>query len=143
MFYKVCYYIIQPVKNLSRIIISVALIFAFSSALIFCCAFEEARVSTLEHCDHDQSDKADHQHDSHSSHDCMCQQTFIADFSKSFSLQPVSAHLFNKFLKDTMVLGHSFNPAPLSQATFLADRSPPLFAIASVPIYLKNSNLRI
>ena len=130
-------------KNLCKIIISLTLIFAFSSTLIFCCAFEEARASTLDHCDHDQPDKADHHHDSHSSHDCMCQQTFVADFSKSFNIQLVSSHLFNKFLKDAMAFDHSFNTASLSQATLLADRSPPLLAAASVPIYLKNSNLRL
>ena len=130
-------------KNFCKIIISLTLIFAFSSTLIFCCDFQEARASALEHCDHDQSEKADHQHDSHSSHDCMCQQTFIADFSKSFNVQLVSSHLFNKFLKDAMAFDHSFNTASLSQATSLADRSPPLLAAASVPIYLKNSNLRL
>ena len=136
-------------KNIYKMIISLTLIFAFSSTLIFCCAFEEARASTLDHCDHDQAghghdqpDKADHHHDSHSSHDCMCQQTFVADFNKSFNNQLVSSHLFNKFLKDAMVFSRSFNPA-LSQATLLSDRSPPLLAAASVPIYLKNSNLRL
>ena len=130
-------------KKFYKVTTILILIFAFSSTLIFCCSFEEARASTLEHCDHDQSEKADHQHDSHSSHDCMCQQTFIADLSKSFNLQLVSSHLFNKFLKDAMALGCFFNPASLSQTTLLADRSPPLLAIALVPIYLKISNLRL
>ena len=137
-------------KKLCKIIISITLIFVFSSTLILCCTFEEARASTLDHCDHDQADhghdqpdKADHHHDSHSSHDCMCQQTFVADFSKSFNNQLASSHLFNKFLKDAMALSRSINPASLSQATLLADRSPPLLAVASVPIYLKNPNLRL
>ena len=137
-------------KKLFKIIISLTLIFVFSSTLIFCCAFQDAQASAVDHCDHDQaehghdqSEKADHQHDSHSSHDCMCQQTFIADFIKSFNIRFVSSHVFNKFLKDAMVIGRSFNPASLSQTTLLTDRSPPLLAAAVVPIYLKISNLRI
>ena len=130
-------------KNFCKIIISFTLIFAFSSTLIFCCSFEEARASTLEHCYHNQAEKTDHQHDSHSSHDCMCQQIFIADFSKPFNIQLISSHFFNKFLKDAMVLGRFVNPVSLSQATLLADRSPPLLAAAVLPVYLKISNLRI
>ena len=130
-------------KNFFKIIISFTLIFTFSSTLIFCCDFQEAQASTLEHCGHNQAEKADHQHDSHSSHDCMCQQTFIADFSKSFSIQLESSNVFNKFLKD-VTLGRSFNPALLSQATLLVDRSPPfLITAVLIPLYLKNSNLRL
>ena len=137
-------------KNLCRIIISLTLIFAFSSTLIFCCAFEEARASTLEHCDHDQPDhshdqpdKADHQHDSHNSHDCMCQQTFVADFSKSFNLDLTSVHLFKKFFENDAIFGRSFNFVSLSHSSLLPERSPPLIAAISIPVYLKNSNLRI
>ena len=130
-------------KNFYKKVIIPLLVLSFSSTFVFCCDFKEAWASTSEHCDHDQADKADHQHDSHSSHDCMCQQTFIADFSKFFNFQFVSSHLFNKFLKDVMAFDHSFNTASLSQTTLLADRSPPLLAAASVPIYLKNSNLRL
>ena len=131
-------------------IIIFILAFSFSSTLIFCCAFQDAQASAVDHCDHDQaehghdqSDKADHHHDSHSPHNCMCQQTFIADFSKSFNIQLVSSSLFNKFLKDAMAFDHSFNTASLSQATLLADRSPPLLAAVLVPIYLKISNFRL
>ena len=132
-------------KKLCEIIISLTLIFAFSSTLIFCCSFQEALADTEQHCEHgyDQSGKADHQHDSHSSQDCMCQQKFIADFSKSFNIQLVSSHLFNKFLKDAMVLGRSFNFTSSNQVRLLADRSPPLLAAVSIPIYLKISNLRL
>ncbi len=137
-------------KNFYKIIISLTIIFTFSSTLIFCCAFEEARASTIEHCDHDQpehahdpSEKADHQHDSHSSHDCMCQKTFVADFSKSFNADSASTHLFTKFFKNDVMLGRSFNAALLSQSSLLSDRSPPLFAAVSIPLYLKNSNLRL
>ena len=137
-------------KNYFKIIISLTVIFAFTSTLILCCAFVEALASTLFHCDHDQaehghdqSEKADHEHDSHSSHDCMCQKAFIADFSKFFNTGLASFHLLKRFLNDDMVPGFSFNSVLLSQATLLSDRSPPLLASASIPIYLKISNLRL
>ena len=137
-------------KNIYKIIIASAVIFSFSSTLILCCAFQDAQASAVDHCDHDQtvyghsqSDKADHQHDSHNSHDCMCQQTFVADFSKSFNLDLTSVHLFKKFLKNDAIFGRLFNFVSLSHSSLLPERSPPLIAAISIPIYLKNSNLRI
>ena len=117
---------------------------------IFCCAFQDAEASAIDHCDHDQadhgnsqSDKAHHQHGSHSSQDCMCQKTFVADLSKSVNLDLTSVHLFKKFLKNDAMMGRSFNFASLSHFSFLPERSPPFIAAVSTPIYLKNSNLRL
>ncbi len=143
-------YIISFVKNPSRIIISIALIFAFSATLIFCCAFQDAQASAVDHGDHDQaehglaqSDKADHQHDSHSSQDCMCQQIFAADLNKSFNPDLASAHFFKRFFKNDTMLGRSLNLSSLNHSSLLPERSPPLIAAVSIPIYLKNSRLRL
>ena len=137
-------------KKFFQSTLSFTLIIAFSSTLIFCCAFQDAQASAVDHCDHDQaghghsqSDKADHQQGSHSSHDCMCQKTFVADLSKSFNLNLTSVPHFKKFFKNDAMFGRSFNFASLSHSSLLPERSPPLIAAVSIPIYLKNSNLRL
>ena len=130
-------------KKPYKIIIALALIFSFSATLIFCCTFQEAQASSVDHCDHDQSEKADHQQDSHSSHNCMCQQTFVADFSKSFNPGFASAHFFKKFFKNDMAFGGFVNFTSFSHSSLLPERSPPLIAAISIPIYLKHSNLRL
>ena len=138
-------------KNFFRIIISTAAIFAFSSSLIFCCAFQAAQASVAGRCNHaqsghdghSQSDKADHQQDSHSSHDCMCQQTFVADFGKSFNPDLASAHFFKKFFKNDAMPGRPFDPSSSGHPSLSSERSPPLIAAVSISVYLKNSNLRL
>ncbi len=116
------------------------LIFAFSSALIFCCDFEEVRASMLPHSGHDQSE---HGQDQSADHHCLSQQTFIADFPKSFNVQLAFSHFLKGFFKDGMMLASLLDVSSLSQTVLLVDRSPPSLVAPSIPIYRKIPNLRL
>ncbi len=132
-------------KRSSKILVSSGLLASFSFMTIFCCCLvpsaqastakayvQEISASKAHSCCAGKSQKAK---------SCSCkQQNLYTAEKQTFEL----AKNILRSLQDIKITFLSAQPLNSAlQHSFLLGQSPPLLASISVPLYLKNSNLRL
>ena len=137
-------------KKLSKKIISALLLIPFFSVITFCCCLEKEANASVEHASmkhHQHLEKSHHcKHQDHHSNDqdeCSCPKHFSFLSEQPFDITPD--------LSSSQLLAKNVSTAPSFEVVLLSfsslhSQGPPgqdHRDQISIPIFLKNSNLRI